>query len=407
MSSSADSQTAVSHRAVLFYIITAVIVSADFALLTAVIWASVEATGSALVAGVVIFLSTVVPFLLGKIAHRMGIGSDFSVKRLSFFRIAVCLAVVLAVILSGSVTSGLFAMIGFLIGVLNFLTQVGIEKLNARMIFLGFVDTKRGARFIQLCVQVSAFMGAATGGVLIDALDIAGAFLLLCTVSSIGTLIFLVLLTGSLSGEDLETDDAAAPDAVGPSHEIRFTRGIALIVAGMVLIGAHIGAFNGLLPILYQSGLGWSGSDYGLASAMAAVGAIAATFAPQDRRLCLLFAVCLVLADLIIVITGMRLASFLSTFTVGFVVSYTRISLRISVLSLAAPQAEKEKLLGTMVSGLMIAMGCLPLVQGALVELSGGGLVLAKSGFVAIALALTATILFSTLENTVREARTS
>ena len=387
-----NSSLPTSLPAVLFYAFAGLMVTADLALMSGAVWVALRETGSTMLVGIILFVATLVPLIIKQInASLSKTGFRISVGSLCIYRYLAATALLLMALWGNESSTVLYLMIAFCVGIVNFITQSGIEMLNARLGALKFVEGSTSVKLVQLSVQLGAFAGAAAGGFLVELLPFSQFLLLLVAISLVVTVALQISLGQRLSVEPEATNtkaNNANNTASGAPVIDRMPGGHFLLIGIMAMIGAHIGAFNGFLPFLYQTSHGWSGFEFGLASSMAALGALCAIALPLKKSVFLGLAVLLLISDAVLSFVAIRWLSIGSVFVIGLSVSFIRLMMRNEVITAEWAPSTKESVIGKMVMTFMVAMGCLPLVMGIVISNTPIDLNIAAFLFVGLALTL-------------------
>ncbi|TRX14880.1 hypothetical protein FNF07_27060 [Trinickia caryophylli] len=130
--------------------------------------------------------------------------------------------------------------------------------------------------------------------------------------------------------------ETPANTAPGGSVGLQWGRNpVTALLLGLGLIGFHIGAFNSMLPLTYREVNGWDATAFGLASAVAGLGAFLAASVsglPGNR---IIVAALLVAADAMLVYSGRYELSCAAAFVLGFLTNLLRIHLRERLIALA------------------------------------------------------------------------
>ncbi|EAR09350.1 hypothetical protein [Reinekea blandensis] len=355
--------------AALFYALAGLMVTADLALMSGAVWVALRETGSAMLVGVILFVATLVPLCIKQASAALSkTGVSLSVGSLSAYRYVAAVSFLVLALVGNTNATILYLAIAFGIGIVNFVTQSGIEMLNARLGEGEFVDRAKSVKFVQLSVQLGAFAGAASGGFLVEMLPFTSFLGVLVGVSLVVTIALQLTLSGQLSAQPNASGAVTSPSVATANVPEVLPEGRFLLIGIMAMVGAHIGAFNGFLPFLYQTIHGWSGYEFGLASAMAALGALCAIALPVKRSVLLGLAGLLLLSDALLSFVAIRWLSIGSVFVIGVSVSYVRLMMRHEVITADWTPGVKESLIGKMVMTFMVAMGCLPLLMGIVIS---------------------------------------
>lgn len=327
-----------------FYASVTLLTLLDYAVVTAIVWMSLAVTHSTVPLGLVLCLSVALPFAFERLMIRQR--WQLSMKRLMEVRIAVFLAV--ALLAAAGIASQLagFLLLALAVGIMDFLTVSVFESRNAQCVVEGRISANHAARAMQTAVQLGGFGGAFLGGKLFEVLG--GSDFLSVAGAVIATVSLLLRLSnsealGTARRADTETAHGSAAAGEAPEHPAPVgTAGLKLgrnpvtaLLLGLGLIGFHIGAFNSMLPLTYREVNGWDATSFGLASAVAGLGAFLAASVsalPGNR---IVVAALLVVADALLVYSGRYEVSCAAAFVLGFLTNLLRIHLRERLIALA------------------------------------------------------------------------
>lgn len=323
----------------------------DNAVLTGVICLSLKLTGSAIPLGLVLCLSVVVPFLLGRLQGLRG-------GALSFRALCVIRVVAFVFVVAGSLGGLTNAMAGFLavalaVGIANFFTVTVFEGENARLVVGGRMSAWHGARWFQTALQLGTCVGDMAGGGLLDRLG-AVHFVTVAGVAGIALSIGLLATrtrsaTGSAASAPSahsvrrrdETSGVSAGAVQAPTLALGANRATALLVC-ISLFGLHIGAFNSMVPVVFLQLKGWNATFYGLAAGLVGIGALAAVtvFArPLNRAMvAVLFMVC----DVVLVLSDAKWLVLAAAVVLGYLFNYLRMHVRERLLASARNTADAD-----------------------------------------------------------------
>lgn len=323
-----------SSRNYLFYGVVALSTACDQAVLTGVIWMSLKLSGSTVPLGVVLCFSVAVPFVLDLVSR--GRAANIGAAWLVALRIAVFVfAAVFAWFGLATALSG-FLLIALMVGTVDFLTASSLEIENTRRVVAGWLPADDAARYMQTAIQVGGFTGSLAGGGLLGLLS--DSTFLLC-VALAGAVLSPALLAGRMrrsvpiaAGGHVHRQDRHVSDT---PFEIPYGW-----MACLGLIALHIGAFNSMMPVVYQQVNHWSPTSFGIASGVAGIGAFLAALLPLGKHRLVMFATFLIVVDALMVLAPQVLLSLVGAFLVGFITNHLRIAVRSQLMRFAHNDAQ-------------------------------------------------------------------
>ncbi|HEY6927689.1 MAG TPA: hypothetical protein VI653_29710 [Steroidobacteraceae bacterium] len=326
----------------LFYPVVALLTLVDYTFITGVVWLSLKVTGSSLPLGFVLCFSIAIPFilemLLGERVTRVSVG------RLAYMRILMFGAVATLAWLgvAGYVTG--FLLLALAVGIVDYFTVTAFESWNARMVVDGLVTASQAAKRIQTAIQVGGLGGSMLGGALLGLLD-GGTFLVdLGLAGAVASLVLLRLDNDRAKKTVADVSAATSPKqsaSIAPTLSLGRNTATGLLIC-LALIAFHIGAFNSMLPLVYQQVNGWDSTAFGTASGIAGVGAFLAAVLPMPRINRLVAPLLLVGVDMILVWSPITALSVIAAFFVGFATNLLRISVREELIAKARSDADAE-----------------------------------------------------------------
>lgn len=385
------------HR--VFFLIVILVTAFDNAMFTGILWMSLKASGSALPLGIVLCFSVAIPFALDVLSR--GRAGQISMPALSWARVGVFVAVAVATFANLNGTLAGFLCIALVVGIADYMTVNSLETENTRRVVSGSMGSETAARRMQTAIQLGGFSGSLIGGALLDA--VSGTTFILCVAIGAGIASFSLRYAGlarpaapQATGEAAAQDLHAAPlHAAGAADLPRFAMPYALLIP-LGLIGFHIGAFNSMMPVVYQKVNGWSPALFGLTSGAAGVGAFLAAVLPPLRVRLQFVALVLVVVDALMVLMPIPLASMAAAVLAGFTTNHLRIVVRTRLMLCArndaeaaiigsrsafwslSTQAAAPLLLTTLVSGRLLGFGAGPAMMIAAGAMLALGLVVMR-----------------------------
>ncbi|TJZ64476.1 hypothetical protein [Chitiniphilus eburneus] len=379
-----------TRQLLMFYAVVALFTGVDMGLMIGLFWSSLKITGSPLVLGLVLCLSMLLPFTLQRLARRGGRGLVLDFQHTLVARAAGF------VLILGCALAGLFhtlygfVLIALLVGVLGFFTTSALEAVNTRFSLAQVVNSEFSARWMQTAIQLGAFGGAALGGLALEGFGIDRFALVFCSMGCLAALTVLVSPLGRLS---VERAAGAAPtvparplsaDAV-PGVDGRLLRALCL---GLGMIGFHIGAFNTLTPVIYQTLNHWTAADFGLASGVAGVGAFLAAVLPGARVPDYVPPLLILLMDALLVYSGVAAVSIAACFLIGYSINHLRIQLRRKLIDLARSPADADRIASISAFYYLLLQSAAPLILAGLITERLFGRQAAPAVFVLVAVVL-------------------
>lgn len=327
-------------RNYLFYAVVALATACDQAVLTGVVWMSLKLSGSTLPLGIVLCLSVAVPFVLD-LASR-GRAADIGATWLVALRIVAFLVAALFAWCGLATALSFFLLIALMVGTVDFLTASSLEIENTRRVVAGWLPADNAARYMQTAIQVGGFSGSLAGGGLLGLLS--DSTFLLCVALSGAALSPALLLARMKRGVPVAAqghEQRPTSQASPAPFQMPYAA-----MACLGLIALHIGAFNSMMPIVYQQVNHWSPTSYGIASGVAGLGAFLAALIPLSKHRLAMFATALIVVDALMVLAPQVLLSMVGAFLVGFITNHLRIVVR-SQLMRAANNDAQAALIGS------------------------------------------------------------
>ncbi|GAA5786831.1 hypothetical protein GCM10007860_22970 [Chitiniphilus shinanonensis] len=382
------------RRLLSFYAMVTLFTGVDMGLMIGLFWSSLKITGSPLALGLVLCLSVLLPFSLQRLARRLG-----KTLMLDFQHTLVMRAAGFVLVL-GCALAGLFhglygfVLIALLVGVLGFFTTSALEAVNTCFSLARVVSSEASARWMQTAIQLGAFGGAALGGLVLEGLGIDRFALVFCSAGCLAALAVLVSPLGRLHAERVAGAAMPAPRAGGMEQvqgvDGRLLRALCL---GLGMIGFHIGAFNTLTPVIYQSLNHWTAADFGLASGVAGVGAFLAAVLPSARVPDYVPPLLILLMDAVLVYAGVAAVSIGACFLIGYSINHLRIQLRRKLIELARSPADADRIASISAFYYLLMQSAAPLILAGLITERLFGRQAAPEVFVLVAAGLLLSVL--------------
>lgn len=390
------------HRA--FFLIVILVTAFDNAMFTGILWMSLKASGSALPLGIVLCCSVAIPFTLDVVSR--GRAGQISMPGLSWARVGVFATVALATLANVNGTLIGFLCIALVVGIADYMTVNSLETENTRRVVSGSMSSETAARRMQTAIQLGGFSGALIGGALLDA--VSGTTFILWVSIGAGIASLSLRFAGlarpaatqqpaSVTPNPADALDTPTLHPAASTDLPRFTMPYGLLIS-LGLIGFHIGAFNSMMPVVYQKVNGWSPGLYGITSGAAGVGAFLAAVLPPMRVRLQFVAIALIAIDATMVLMPVALASMAAAVLAGFATNHLRIAVRTRLMLCAhndadaaiigsrsafwslSTQAAAPLILTTLVSGRLLGFGAGPAMMIAAGVMLALGLLVVRGG---------------------------
>ncbi|MFW0754375.1 MFS transporter [Pseudomonas sp. H11T01] len=333
-----------------FYSIVTLFTSLDMAIVIAMVWFGLETTGSTFLVGVTLCVATVVPYAC---EHYIGkfFTIELSMKRLLYIRLIAFAAILGLSFTEAALLPIGFLSIAFLVGVTDYFTISTLESKNTKLVLAGFTNSDTSARLMQTSIQIGAFGGALLGGVIVDVFSV-NQTLQIISIAAIVSLAAILLV--SATPTPLKQDEAPIITA---TTRLQLPRNLFILIIVLSMIGFHIGAFNSLVPIVFQKLNEWNATLFGVASGLAGLGAFSAAVLPRLKLKSHHAVLIVIIADVAIVYFQNLYLMMFAAFTLGFCINSLRIQLRKTLIE-SAPNdrvadmiASKSSLYYLLVSG--------------------------------------------------------
>lgn len=370
-----------------FYLSVSLFVLVDGAIIIAMVWNSLKVADSALLMGTTLCVATILPY---GIERLFGAARLFrrSVMRLAVIRLVAlsCIALLAA---AGCASHAVgFVAMAFIVGVVDFFTISTLEAKNAKLVLDGHIDSDRSARMMQTAIQVGAFSGAFIGGSIVDHFEVRMA---LMTIAAIG--IASLALSTLIVGITGDAQPSTPPAARKPASPVPLDSVVKYVIAALAMVGFHIGAFNSLIPVIFQKLNGWDATQFGLVGGMAGLGAFLGAFLPRIAKSDYPYLALIVVADAVIVFSPWQAAIFPLAFVLGFSMNQVRIGLRKMLIELAQDEAMANAIAARSTFYYLLMAGLAPFTLTSMTTNALFGMAAAKPLMVGTALVLAAAVL--------------
>ncbi|WP_434605142.1 MFS transporter [Pseudomonas sp. R1-7] len=322
-----------THKSTLgaFYSIVTLFTGLDMAIVIAMVWFGLETTGSTFLVGATLCVATVVPYLCEQFIGRF-FTVELSMRRLLYIRLTAFGAVLGLSLTDAALLPIGFLSIAFVVGVTDYFTISTLESKNTKLVLAGVTNSDTSARLMQTSIQIGAFGGALLGGVIVDVFSV-NQTLQIISLAAIVSLGAMLLVAATPTSDD----PVQAPQTSStPTRALPANLYILIIVLSM--IGFHIGAFNSLVPIVFQKLNEWNATLFGVASGLAGLGAFSAAVLPRIKLNSYSAILLVVLADVAIVYLQNLYVMMAAAFLLGFCINSLRIQLRKTLIE-SAPNA--------------------------------------------------------------------
>lgn len=322
-----------THKSTLgaFYSIVTLFTGLDMAIVIAMVWFGLETTGSTFLVGATLCVATVVPYLCEQFIGRF-FTVELTMRRLLYIRLTAFGAVLGLSLTDAALLPIGFLSIAFVVGVTDYFTISTLESKNTKLVLAGVTNSDTSARLMQTSIQIGAFGGALLGGVIVDVFSV-NQTLQIISLAAIVSLGAMLLVAATPTSDD----PVQAPQTSStPTRALPANLYILIIVLSM--IGFHIGAFNSLVPIVFQKLNEWNATLFGVASGLAGLGAFSAAVLPRIKLNSYSAILLVVLADVAIVYLQNLYVMMAAAFLLGFCINSLRIQLRKTLIE-SAPNA--------------------------------------------------------------------
>jgi hypothetical protein len=334
-----ESQTVNKAAVVRFYIAAALLMTCDNALLVIVIWISLQITSSSLLLGMVICLSVSVPFVLDRLLEGR-IGQALA-GRLAIIRLLIFSAVALSAQLGCAGNPFGFLVIAIATGMADYFTVNALEAENTKLTLAGLLPSELAAKRLQTAIQTGSFLGALLGGISLG--HVRNGMLITIVSMLAGLAAFLLPGRQRLVRQETGADAKAYVTTMVGRQAFR-TRMILPQLICLGFIGFHIGAFNTMVPLIYERLHGWDPGIFGMVGGLAGIGALLASVLPTPRVSIVLFAIVIIVVDAILVTSPYPVLSAISAFALGFSINHVRISIRTHLTEVARTDSDAESI---------------------------------------------------------------
>ena len=323
-----------------FYGALIVFYFSDMALLIMVIWLSYKTTKNPLILGLILFVSTIIPFILKKFS-KINLLS-LSVHHLMLSRILFYSIVFVLSALNPSIYS--FIGLALISGLLGVSILSNYETYNNYLVVNNIVSANKASRYMQTVIQIGAFGGAMIGGMLLNHLSF---FYSMASIVLVDIVFVFIFMMWAKNGYFVKIKIKESNNNKQTVNQLYFLDKKQIYLLWIILgfVGVHITSFNLTTPIIFQEIKQWTAQDFGLSSAFAGMGAFCAAFIKSNTKYCLVMVICLIFADLIFVMSNIKILSLAICFLIGFFINSIRILIR-EKLSLMAKNTEQAAFIG-------------------------------------------------------------
>lgn len=333
-----------------FYSIVTLFTGLDMAIVIAMVWFGLETTGSTFLVGATLCVATVVPYACEQYIGRF-FTIELSMKRLLYIRLIAFTAIVGLSFTEAALLPIGFLGIAFLVGVTDYFTISTLESKNTKLVLAGLTDSDSSARLMQTSIQIGAFGGALLGGMIVDIYSV-NQTLQIIGIAAIVSLAAILFLSATPT-----PDDNVQAQVVTATATQQLPRNLYILIIVLSMIGFHIGAFNSLVPIVFQKLNEWNATLFGIASGLAGLGAFSAAVLPRLKLKSHSAILIVIAADVAIVYLQNLYLMMFAAFILGFCINSLRIQLRKNLIESAPNEqiadviASKSSLYYLLVSG--------------------------------------------------------
>ncbi|PQZ90816.1 MULTISPECIES: hypothetical protein [Pseudomonas] len=311
-----------------FYSVVTLFTGLDMAIVIAMVWFGLETTGSTFLVGTTLCVATVVPYLCEQLIGKF-ITFEMSLKRLLHIRLIAFTAVLGLSFTNAALLPVGFLAIAFVVGVTDYFTISTLESNNTKLVLAGLTNSDTSARLMQTAIQIGAFGGALIGGIVVDMFSVGQTLQIISLVAILSLAgIFLVAPTPAAA----TVERTAGPHSQSPTS---LPRTLYILIIVLSMIGFHIGAFNSLVPIVFQKLNAWSATVFGVASGLAGLGAFSAAVVRRIRLNSYGAVALVIMADVAIVFLQHTYVMMAAAFLLGFCINSLRIQLRKTLIESA------------------------------------------------------------------------
>lgn len=306
-----------------FYSIVSLFTGLDMAIVICMVWFGLKTTGSTFLIGVTLCVATVVPYLCQQLLTRYR-RVELNLTRLFYIRLVAFCAILGLSFTDATVAPAGFLLIAFAVGVSSYFTNSTLEAKNTKLVLAGYTNSDTSSRFMQTAIQIGAFSGALLGGLIVDRFSLDQALQIISATA------LVALLAIVLVGATPEAPAVAKANAAGSRSQFgnELPRHLLILIVVLSLIGFHIGAFNSLIPIVFQKLNEWNATRFGIASGLAGLGAFSAAVLPRIQLKNYMAIALILLADILLVYMHNLYLMMLAAFALGFSINSLRIQVR-------------------------------------------------------------------------------
>nr|ADN17519.1 hypothetical protein Cyan7822_5654 [Gloeothece verrucosa PCC 7822] len=308
----------------LFYIMVTLFAASDMAMVIAMVWYTLSMTKSTFLVGIILCISTVIPFILEKWLNKKH-STQLSINRLIVIRLIAFTTILVFTLMHLTNFVIGFLMIAFVVGMIDYFTISTLEAQNTKLVLAGVLDSHKSARFIETAIQLGAFGGDFLGGVAIDSFSVTTT---LTTISAMAIMFLGLLFIPQIRTTTLLPQQEQKESEEAIKHSYGSAKEIFLVILALGMIGFHIGAFNSLVPIIFQKLNTWSATSLGIASGLAGVGAFIGAMIPGLSINLLWLVTGVTVMDIALVYSPSALLACSAAFLIGFCLNQLRISFR-------------------------------------------------------------------------------
>lgn len=288
-------------------------------------WTILDRGGSVTQLGIILALTSVLPFILQKY---------FSILRnlianspLLIFSICRGAGIIVALYsLFNNEHIGVISLYLFagIFSIVLFLSTQSLETFFSQLVMKGLIPSNKASNLLQTSIQLGAFGGNAIAGLM---MNMGGfTYVLYALIFSLGIGMFVSFFTNGL-------DDAHKNITEQQSDTIKVLKNakdntpvLKLTVLAVGILTIQLASFNFLTPIIYHDVYKWDPSEYGIVSSAAGVGALLATLIGKyEKYIPAHIFIFIAIIDLILGFVNSWPISIVCALCLGFVFNRSRI----------------------------------------------------------------------------------
>ncbi|MDO8954601.1 MAG: MFS transporter [Gammaproteobacteria bacterium] len=255
--------------------------SGDTLFSVAVIWTVLLRGGSEKSLAFFLCIVTLVAFLIQRLSKRFKQALEKAPGK-SFIAIRVAGVICSLGLLVASKHQALWLLYfsGMLFTVISFLSQITVEAIIGQEVLSGRLSSNKASRILQTALQISAFLGAALTGFVLNFGGMAAVLAVNAVTYASGMLIFFTLRHTAALHADNQKDQKPAHEQLSLNKH-RLVLWLSFI--GLCFLMLQVSAFNFLVPLIAQHEKAWTATEFGFIDALAGLGAFMCTLLSTER----------------------------------------------------------------------------------------------------------------------------